>query len=288
MDGSIVVGIDHSSASKVALGWAAGRAASLGSALVVAHVIDDEWGVSDEQHARAAGEVSLAVAELLREFGALEVRTVLRQGNPTRELAAIAARSALLVVGTHKTGFIQGKAFGSRGLRLASMSPVPVAVIPERGGGARSGIVAGIDGSPAGREAVRFAAAEAQRTGDDLLLLLASGRTERLLAADEISPRSTRALRESDLTATALRIAEEAGPDVGIRVRVVHRSPATAIVDVASNASLLVVGSSRQHRHGRVALGPVSHDVLFNISCPTVVVHPVVVHPVAVASALAG
>jgi nucleotide-binding universal stress UspA family protein len=190
----------------------------------------------------------------------LSVGSALRAGNPTLELARLSDDAELLVVGTHKTGFVQGKVFGSRGIRLAGSASVPLAVIPAHVSRTRSGIVVGVDGSAAGHEAIRFASREAQRTGDDLLLLLgATGATRD---------------HELELTADALRVAEEENADVGMRIRVVHRPAAKALVEVAAAARLLVVGSSRHHVAGEMALGPVAYDVLFNISTPTIVVHP--------------
>jgi nucleotide-binding universal stress UspA family protein len=59
-----------------------------------------------------------------------------------------------------------------------------------------------------------------------------------------------------------------------IRNRSVRRPAAEALVDAASTSRLLVVGSSRRHGSQLAALGPVCHDVLLNITGPTVIVHP--------------
>jgi nucleotide-binding universal stress UspA family protein len=56
-----------------------------------------------------------------------------------------------------------------------------------------------------------------------------------------------------------------------------HRQPARVLIEVAASARLLVVGSSRHHVAGGSALGPVAHDVLFNIPTTTIVVHPALV-----------
>jgi nucleotide-binding universal stress UspA family protein len=266
---TILVGIDGSSASRAALAWAARRAALLGSSLVIAHVVDDEWGSSADQLLAAERELALRAADVAESFPALDIDVLVAAGNPSIELATIASRADLLVLGTHKTGFVQGHVFGSRALRLAASSDAPVAVIPERTTGIRSGVVVGIDSSAAGDAAVHFAAIEAQRLGEELILVLGTGAVE---PGEVRAPQ--RAERELGVVARAVRIADATSPDVAVRVRTVRRAPSSALVGVAGRARLLVVGSSRRHGEGAAALGPVSHDVLLNIAAPTVVVHP--------------
>jgi nucleotide-binding universal stress UspA family protein len=263
---TIVVGVDRSSAGRAALSWAARRADDTRSPLILAHVIDDEWGVEASERSDAEHRLVHMRAEMIEMHPRVEVSIVVVQGNPTIDLIQIADQHALLVVGTHKTGFVQGKAFGSRSFRLAASAQVPVAVIPERTTGTRSGVVVGIDDTAAGREAIRFAAEEAERMGEDLVLLLATGTRERQ-PADLLQ-------RQSVLAADALRIADHTGSDFGVRIRTVRRPAPIALVDASASASLLVVGSSRRHTAHTVALGPVTHDVLFNITTPTIVVHP--------------
>jgi nucleotide-binding universal stress UspA family protein len=260
MSGRIVVGVDGTSASVAALRWAVNRASDRDAVLVLARVIDDDRGDDAGRERSVRAELAATRASVRESFPALTVESVVRTGNPTIELVRVAEGVDLLVVGTHKTGFVQGRVFGSRGIRLAGSASVPLAVVPEFATGQRAGIVVGVDDSAAGREAIRFAGDEARRGGDDLLMILGG--------AGSVNP------HELELTATALRIAEEAGADVGVRIRVLRRPAAKALIEVAQTARLLVIGSSRHHVDGDTALGPVAYDVLFNISTPTIVVHP--------------
>jgi len=266
---TIMVGIDASSASRAALSWAAARAKRLGDDLRVVHIVDDEWGAGDidlEMGDRALAE---SLATLRREFPSLPATGTVVVGNPVVELVRSARAVDLLVVGTHKTGFVQGRVFGSQALRLAAESAVAVAVIPEYTTGAREGVVVGVDSSAASDAAVVFAALEARHEGVELVLVLATG-------VGKVLPggRTDRGERELRTMTRALRIAEASAGDAPIRVRTLRRAPASALIDVGGRARLVVVGSSRRHLDGAAALGPVAHDVLVNITSPTVVVHP--------------
>lgn len=59
------------------------------------------------------------------------VRTDLRQRNVIEELSSAAVSADLVVVGTHKTGVIQGRSIGSRSLRIAGEAHLAVVVVPE-------------------------------------------------------------------------------------------------------------------------------------------------------------
>jgi hypothetical protein len=163
--------------------------------------------------------------------------------------------------------------FGSRSLQLAGGSPAPVAIIPETPTRTRGGIVVGVNESAASRAAIAFGANEARRLGEELILVGAWAspvETE----ANETSGRRTAFVKSriegvlADARATVAHLHDE----LRIRVREVNRSAAEALVDAATSATMLVIGSSR--RPGApTTLGPVAHDVLINLAAPTVVVH---------------
>ncbi|GAB3133061.1 universal stress protein [Marisediminicola antarctica] len=274
--GTIVVGVDGSTPSRCAVEWGVRRAASTGSDVLLVHVMDDDPNAIRSIVGGLAAP-RLFVEREVEHARSLEpgvaVRGELRVGSPMRELSAASARAELVVVGTHKTGFVHGKVFGSRSLQLAGGSSVPVAIIPESPVNARHGIVAGVDESPASSAAIEFAAAEARHTRQPLTLVRAWGwsmgfrkepdQQQRLHdnRSDEVA---------QELLATA---ALTAGHDTVAYRRVVHRPPAEALTAAAASAALLVLGSSRRSGPERMMLGSVSHDVLINIAGPTIIVH---------------
>jgi nucleotide-binding universal stress UspA family protein len=278
MNGTILVGIDGSAACNAAIRWAIERAAATGQSVELLHVIDDEWGMIGEQfefELHPSSELLLREKrELARSIDpSVTVATRLVAGDPMVELAAASRDAALTVVGTHKTGYLRGRAFGSRSLQLAATAWSPVAVIPERSSTVRHGIVAGVDDSAAGWAAVSVAADEAVRTGQELVLLQA-WRVNRPGPADAEDAAEERArFAVARLGETALAVARNGRENVWARGRAVRRAAAEALVDASMTAELLVIGSSRRHGADQSALGPVSHDVLLNIAGPTLIVH---------------
>ncbi len=278
---TIVVGVDESLPSDLATGWSAARAAQMngGTELMLVHVLD----APPELPPKAARELREAGSSLLRQAAQrakqsqprLTVRTELREGNVIDALLATATGADLIVVGTHKTGFIRGRSMGTRSLRIATAAHIPVVVVPESSRTPRSGIVVGVDESVAGMAALDFAAEEAASTGQELTLIRAWDAPRRVGADVEITlsdlERAFAAEARRILT-DAVGVVHRGFPNLVIKSRHVRRRAAEALLDAAVSAGLLVIGES--HRtSGRSPVGEVGHDVLINIVGPTVLVH---------------
>ena len=118
-------------------------------------------------------------------------------------------------------------------------------------------IVVGVDGSAASDQAVAWAAEQARLEGRDLTLVHATGTvgTTTLLWMDQAgvdSEAAVQAIRtdaERLLQAAADRVAELA-PDVRVRGVVAELDPRDALLELAPEAALVVVGSR--------GLGPVA------------------------------
>lgn len=274
----ILIGIDGSMPSRAAVKWSIRRAASTGEDVVLAHVVDDEWGTVSYrllEEVRVEAETLVATeAAFARSIDTgVSVTTTLREGNPMWELIAAAEGADIVVVGTHKTGFIRGRVFGSRSLQLAGGSPVPVAIIPESPARSRRGVVVGVNESAASRAAIAFGANEAHRLGEELILVGAWA------GADETEANEARKQRNAFVRSRIERVLVEARAtitraheELHVRVREVNRPAAEALVDAAASATMLVIGSSRR-QGAPTTLGSVTHDVLINLAAPTVVVH---------------
>ncbi|MBK4346966.1 universal stress protein [Lacisediminihabitans changchengi] len=271
---SIVVGIDGSSAGDAAITWAATRAARQNRPLQILHVIDDDWGAIGtrqlaELHPEALELVAGAAA--LASSVAPEVECVVRVtiGDPIVELVDASHSAHLVVVGTHKTGFFHGRALGSRSLQLAAASQSPVAIIPGFSTSQRDGIVVGLDDSAGGEAALAFAARESRELDEPLVILHAIAPPRRRQSAIVTAMTSS----ASSLPVHAIERVKALGVSHHVRVRSVRRPPAEALIDAAAHAELLVLGSTRRRGADLTLLGPVVHDVLMNITGPTVVVH---------------
>ncbi|MEQ1735771.1 MAG: universal stress protein, partial [Rhodoglobus sp.] len=112
MVGRYVVGIDGSSPSMAALRWATDRALPERAAVVLVHVRDPEAGMMGEDFAR---EESLRSSGLLaRLMGELvptgiDVSATVLDGPVTAALAGHVTLDDIVVIGTHKIGFLHGR-----------------------------------------------------------------------------------------------------------------------------------------------------------------------------------
>jgi nucleotide-binding universal stress UspA family protein len=133
-------------------------------------------------------------------------------------------------------------------------------------------IVAGVDGSPSSREALRWAVRQAALTGSVVDAVIAwhdraSYAGYAWLIADT---------RDADLAATALSEAVgstiPAGSTVTVRPRVVEGHAARVLVDAAHGADLLVVGSRGHGGFPGMLLGSVSQHCVQHSPCPVVII----------------
>ncbi len=265
MTDEIVVGVDRSMPSRAALRWSVRRARSTGGSLKIVHVI--ETGASGDR-ARTFVEEE---ARFARDLDAgVEVSVEVAEGDPAEELTGASQDAELVVVGTHKTGFVHGNVYGSKFLGLAASAEHASAFIPESFGRVRTGVIVGIEESEVGLELIRFAAGEAARTSEDLLLIGCSAVDGPDVGLADPRPPSSRQSYTGQLS-WAISVARAIEPTVGIRGRYSNRPVAESLIRAAAAASLLVVGSGPRRSGGFAPLGTVALDVLLNISSPVIV-----------------
>ncbi|CAM5380845.1 universal stress protein [Leifsonia shinshuensis] len=276
-----VVGVDGSVPARAAIRWAVAGARERRVGVTLVHVADDEWGavgallideVDQDAEKRLAEELAYA-----RSLGVdVPINGEVRTGSPMAELAAYSDEGTMIAVGTHKTGFHYGRAFGSRSLQLANLATGPVAIIPEAASRMRRGVIVGVDDTPAGEAAVDLAADLACDHHCELMTVRSS---EAHIPFDPDDPDERRdwQLRRDDeargFLAAAVARARARQPGIVIRSRVVRRPAGAALNELARSAELLVIGDSRRAHAQLGSLGAVAYDVLLNLSSPTIVVH---------------
>lgn len=134
---SIVVGLDGSECSGQALRWAIDEARMTGRELSIVHVWD--WfsdvqllpmgsGPTLDAHRMGRALLDRAAAEAKRQDVA--VRTHLRRGSPSEELTNLAAKAAMLVVGSHGRRPLSSALLGSVSKGCVRHASCPVVVIP--------------------------------------------------------------------------------------------------------------------------------------------------------------
>jgi nucleotide-binding universal stress UspA family protein len=256
---TIVVGADGSVASRAALTWAIDRARSTGDELVLATVVDDGWGsVGGSALAELTGSAERGAERELAFVRGLaptvEARSTIVVGSPMLALAEAARDADLVAVGTHKVGYFHGHALGSRSLQLAAVSTTPTVVVPVTSWRGRAGVAVGAADGTDSDDAVRFAAHEAKRLGEMLVIVHANGDDERPAPAER-----------------AASLAAALHPDLAIELRSTA-DPASGALIGSSRRAVLTVTGRRASERGFLPLGRTNSDLLMNLAGPVMVV----------------
>ncbi|HET9648694.1 MAG TPA: universal stress protein [Microlunatus sp.] len=291
MTDHLVVGIDGSDESAVALRWAmlqAGRrrlAVKLVYALLIP-VVSDAYGMVmtrpdvDELADYSKGLLEAAAEAARRIDPLVEVSTALREGPPAAVLIDESKTAAGLVVGTRGLGAISGKLLGSVSVRVAVKACCPTYVIPPEWDPvvcSSDPVVVGVDGSEHALAALKLAIQEAKLCGVTLKAVIAYhvGRLSRpvepeLIAQFDASEKAqARHVVEHELH----RAGASQDPELRVDIQVVDAKPAVALVEAGKTAQLTVVGSRGRGAITRALLGSVSRAVLQETARPLAVVH---------------
>ncbi|WP_285732737.1 universal stress protein [Nocardiopsis sp. ATB16-24] len=146
---------------------------------------------------------------------------------------------------------------------------------PRSGAHDTTGIIVGVDGSPASRAALEWAAREAADRGLELVVLHAlsmpvigapPGHTLRMPPSQELADWSTHLLQE------AVEHVTRSHPGLEVRYRTSMVDPAHALLKASRTATLVVVGSRGLGGAASAFLGSVSIRVSAHAPCTVVVV----------------
>lgn len=279
MSKPIIVGVTGSAGDAAALAWALQRAARLRLPVILVHAVDDRWLSPDFQYHEVIRESGMellqkAQASARAQAPGVDVEIQLRHGSAGAALRDASQDASMVVVGAHDKHWLDGGPLTDRALQIVSASDSPAAVIPAAQGAATHGVVVGVDGSEEAIQAVRFAAAEADRGGDELTAVLAFRTPARWLEKQLPSSGLAESIVEENRIVLAESVAGLADqyPDLVIHQRLETDSePGKALVTISAEARLLVVGSRGRGGFSRLMLGSTAHAVLLNVPCPTVV-----------------
>ncbi|MDD9370071.1 MAG: universal stress protein [Acidimicrobiales bacterium] len=297
----IVVGVDGSQHSEVALRWAAREAELRGgglSALTAVLV----WELFNQRHADGstrfdpeyddtkADAALLATLEDAR--GAEAAASVVRRtivAVPAPGLLEAAKGADLLVVGARGLGGFRGLLLGSVSQQALQHATGPVAVVrssedPDDASGAtpRPGerIVVGVDGSDSSGAATSWAVTEARLRGGALQAVHA-WEVPAIYGPVGIGfPYDTSGLESAarelldEVVDGALAVGGGAD-DAPVVERIVSPGgPAASILEAAAGADLVVIGRRGLGGFQRLLLGSVSEHVARHAPCPVVVMPP--------------
>jgi nucleotide-binding universal stress UspA family protein len=132
-------------------------------------------------------------------------------------------------------------------------------------------IVVGLDGSTASKEALHWAARQAQLTGSSVRAVISWRWPDMYGYA---APPSDLDLEAEAREVLAKSVAEVLGdfPDVAVEQQVRQGHPSEHLLEESKKASLLVVGSRGHGAFAGMLLGSVSEHCVSHAACPVVVV----------------
>jgi nucleotide-binding universal stress UspA family protein len=141
-------------------------------------------------------------------------------------------------------------------------------------------IVVGVDGSEASKAALSWALGEARLRGDTVVALHAWTPPYPVPAAlpgalvTPVEDTMVEAIRKAAEELLAQAVSEAAAGEVTIEQRLVEIPAATALIEEARGAELLVVGSRGHGGFAGLLLGSVSQQLANHAPCPVVIVRP--------------
>jgi nucleotide-binding universal stress UspA family protein len=267
----VVVGIDGSDLSTIALAWGVDEARRRSRPLRLVHTADR----ADLE----TGEKMLddALVRARRAVPDLDVSTVLESGHPADALLKQASDASVVVLGSRGRSDLSSLLLGSTSLQVAMHAPCAVVVIRLAGEDAPPGrsagrVVVGVDNSPRSERAVDFAFEEADSRGVGVTAVLTWLGPEIDSSASPSHEWEQAAEDEKALLAKSLAGRRAEYPGVDVVQKAVRGDPAVALTDESAGAELLVVGSHGRGGFDGIVRGSVSHTLLHHAHCPVAVV----------------
>ncbi|MFI9612904.1 universal stress protein [Streptomyces sp. NPDC052023] len=287
MERPVVVGVDGSESSLLALDWAADEAARHGLPLRLLHAslweryerTRPSFGTGRPAQDVMAQHVVASCTERARlRDPEVKVSGDVLPDDAVSVLLKAGREASALVTGSRGRGAVAGLLLGSVSLAVAARAVCPVVVVRGSDGnvqGAFGRVVVGVGDSTDSPGAVRFAVREAQVRGCSVTAVRAwrspaPEQTGHPLIVDDTARVNEE--RASERLTEALRAAVPEHPGVEVHRRPVEGPAHQVLLEASAEADLVVVGAVRRHGHFGLQLGRVAHALLHHSECPVAVV----------------
>jgi nucleotide-binding universal stress UspA family protein len=286
----ILLAIDSTAASQVAVSEVAARPWPQGTVVEVLTVVDLSYAWNapglDDALIHSGGETARGAAAVLKSAG-VESSSAVLTGDPKTVVVDHAGETGadFIVLGSHEESDVMRFLLGSVARAVVRNAPCSVEIVrPGRGAGARKVLLA-TDGSLGSLEAARSVASRPWPAGSEF----------RVISVVELSPawfrkpypayldhkamedlRGEAMKRAQDAVAAAEQIVADAGlPETGT-VLVPSAAAREMIFQEAAEwgADLIVAGSHGRRGASRFLLGSVSEPVAFHAKCSVEIIRP--------------
>ncbi|MEP7034439.1 MAG: universal stress protein [Dermatophilaceae bacterium] len=284
--GAIVVGVDGSPTSDLALTWAVDEAARRGRPLHIIHAfsygypmtnfglgyaINGLRPLADQVRKDAVFHARRAAPDLAVTWGEPACR-------PAPALLEASEGADTVVLGARGMSAARGVFIGSVSVQVAAHARCPVVIVHDTPTqmDAIAPVVVGVDGSEVSGSAIAYAYEQASSRGVGLTVVHAwwLDNIEDAAAAAIWAVNWQRfAKEEQALVAESLTGWQEKYPEVAVRRHSVRGLPVEALIRQSESASLVVVGTRGRGGFGGLLLGSVSQGVMHRAKCPVAIVH---------------
>jgi nucleotide-binding universal stress UspA family protein len=285
---SVVVGVDGSPTSDLALDWAVEEATRKGLPLHIIHgfpygypttVTGMGYAIADLSDL-AVGVPKDAIARASRANPNLVITWDQPSVGPAVALVNASETADTVVVGARGMGAVRGLFLVSVSVsvQVAAHAHCPVVVVHERRTPSKvdDPVVVGVDGSASSINAIAYAYEQAATRGVGLTVVHACW-------LDPVDGAAASAIWTVDwqhfaeegqaLVAESLAGWQKKYPDVTVSRHSVRGLPVESLVEQSENACLVVLGTRRRGGFAGLLLGSVSQGVMHRSHCPVAVVH---------------
>lgn len=282
--GSIVVGVDGSPSSDLALDWAVEEGSRRGLPLHIIHAFSYGYPLTKTGMGYAIGGLRER-ADIVRQDALTRARRASPElviswsdpaSGPAPALVDASESADTVVVGARGMSTARGLLMGSISVQVAAHARCPVVVVHDTPVPAGAPVVVGVDGSALSTNAIAYAYAQASARGVGLTavhgwwLEFAEGTAT---SATWNVDWQKFAQEEQALVSESLSGWQEKYPDVEVRRHSVRGLPVEALERQSKNACLVVVGTRGRGGFAGLLLGSVSQGVMHRAHCPVAIVH---------------